>query len=696
MVTKASFCRICQAFCGVLVDVEDDRITRIIGDKQNPMSRGFACPKGLRGGDFLHGPDRLTHSLRRSPEGSFERIEAVAAAQQIGSRLQQIIGCHGPDSVAMFLGTQGIFATLTNPVARSWFAATGSRKLFTTMTIDQSAKWIVSGRMGEYRGGRHGFTDADVWMLVGTNPLVSVNGGAGDGVLMQSPSVTLAEARARGLKLIVIDPRRTETAFKADLHIAPRPGHDALILAGLLNIILSEGLHDAGFCAAHVNGLEDLVLAVREVTPGMVAQVADVAADDLIEAARLFAQGPRGAVSTGTGVCMGPHSNVTEHLAMCLNVVCGRFQREGELADANVVLGRDNAPRAEVAAPDRSWETGYRSRLGAGLIRGELPSNTLSDEILEPGADRVRALIVSAGNPILAMPDAKKALRAFTSLELLVCIDTRLSETARMADYVIAPTMLYERSDHTLNLEKYFARPYAMYSDPLVTPPAGVIEDWQFFWHLARAMGLPLSLAGEPIDMTAMPSSDALLARMTRGGRVPLNDVRRAEHGFIADPRTTRVMPPSEQARHARLELLPPDVAAELKAALSVPEESTGMRLVVRRMREVMNSLGREIERLPRQPFNPAFMHPADMQRLDLDDNMRVRLTTQHGTITAMARSDATLRPGVIAITHGWSSDPTGAAQNVNEITGNDEHTQLINFMPQLTAQPVTVEVCSG
>jgi anaerobic selenocysteine-containing dehydrogenase len=252
--------------------------------------------------------------------------------------------------------------------------------------------------------------------------------------------------------------------------------------------------------------------------------------------------------------------------------------------------------------------------------------------------------------------------------------------------------MMYERADHTLNIEKYFSQPFAMYAEPLVEPPNDVIEDWQFFWHLAKAMDIRLSLAGAPIDMAMMPTSSELLASMARDGRVPLDHVMGAPNGFLAPPRQTRVAPASALARGNRLELLPSDVAEELKAALAHVEEGSGMRLVVRRMREVMNSLGPDIERLPRQPFNPAFMAPADMLRLGIEADALVRLTTPHGSVTARVRSDPTLRAGTVALTHGWASGQEGAV-NVNDITGNDGDMQTINAMPLLSAQRVRVEV---
>lgn len=677
----------------MLVDVDDNRVIAIRGDRNNPVSRGFTCPKGRFAGQMMHHTGRLRTSLVRDRNGAFKPVAPTQAAKHIGDTLTALMARHGPDCIAMFLGTQGIFATLTNPVARSWFAATGSRKLFSTMTIDQSAKWVTAGRMGEYLGGRHGLSDADVWMLVGTNPLISVNGGAGDGVLMQTPSASLAAARNRGLKLIVIDPRRTETASRADLHLAPKPGHDALIFAGLINIILTEGLHDAGFCRDFAKGLGDLHAAVRGVTPQQVADRSGLSPHELIEAARLFARGPRGSVSTGTGVCMGPHSNLTEHLAMALNVICGRFLREGEVAPATAVLGPLAVPRAQVAPPSRSWQSGYTSRLGAGLIRGEMPTNLLTDEILQSGSDRVRALIVSGGNPALALPDAAKALKALTALELLVVIDPYLSETARLADYVIAPTMAYERADHSIHLEKYFPFPYAIQAEPLVAPPPGVIEDWQFFWQLARSMDVPLPLGGAPIDMQTMPSSRDLLAQLAQNGRVAPDQLAAAPHGLCPPDRLIHVAPALDDAQHHRLDLLPSDVASELQAMLASHDHGHTMRLIVRRMREVMNSVGREVDGLPRQPYNPASMNPGDMKRLGLCEGKRARITSVHGPIEVIVKSDSSIRPGTVSVSHGWSSGSDGHSMsaNVNALTGNDDAMQAINHMPQLTSLPVEI-----
>ncbi|CRK53991.1 putative oxidoreductase [Rhodococcus sp. RD6.2] len=693
---RTSYCRLCASSCGVLLDVEDGRIARVLGDAHHPISGGYTCPKGRRGGDLVHGPDRLTTSMRRTPDGSHEPVPVSRAVTEIAARLRTVVDRHGPDAVALFMGTQQNFAALTPPMVRAWFKGTGSHKLFSTMTIDQSAKWVVAERMGTYLGGRQRFEDADVWLLAGTNPVVSGNGGDGDGAVVQNPSVTLRAARERGLQLIVVDPRRTETAALADVHLAPRPGTDAVLFAGLLHVVLTEGLHDDEFCRRYTADLDLLVDAVSVVTPAVVQRVCGVSADLLRHAARVFAGGRRGMATSGTGLCMGPHSNLAEHLVAALNVVCGRYLREGERADDRAVLTRYVPARAEVAPPSRSYEHGYRSRIGGvRAIRGELPSGILADEILDPGPDRIRALVVSGGNPAAALPDRAKALRALRSLDLLVCVDPRMSDTARLADYVIAPTVMYERADHTAIMEPFFPRRFAQFTPPVVTPPPGVVDDWRFFLDLAAASGQPVKFAGRILDPAAPPTSEQLLAMTAERGRVPFADLVTARHGQLAGDSGALVGPPDPGAAGHRLVTMPDDVRAELGAALTevTVTQRFPMLLTVRRIREAVNSTGTRVPGLVRGGTNPASMHPDDLAALGVADGQQVTVHSASGRLRATAKADPTLARGTVSMTHCFGSVDPGddVGVNVNALTGTRDGVQTINAMPTMTAVPVTV-----
>jgi anaerobic selenocysteine-containing dehydrogenase len=694
---RTSYCRLCASSCGVLLDVEDGRIARVLGDAHHPISGGYTCPKGRRGGDLVHGPDRLTTSMRRTAAGEHEPVPVAAAVTEIAARLRTIVDRHGPDAVALFMGTQQNFAALTPPMARAWFRGTGSHKLFSTMTIDQSAKWVVAERMGTYLGGRQRFEDADVWLLAGTNPVVSGNGGDGDGAVVQNPSVTLRAARERGLRLIVVDPRRTETAALADIHLAPRPGTDAVLFAGLLHVVLAEHLHDPDFCRRYTAGLGGLVDAVTGVTPAVVQRICGLPADRVRDAARVFAGGSRGMATSGTGLCMGPHSNLAEHLVAALNVVCGRYLREGERADDRAVLTRHQPARAEVAPPTRAYERGFRSRIGGvRAMRGELPSGILADEILAPGPDRVRALIVSGGNPAAALPDRDKALRALRSLDLLVCVDPRMSDTARLADYVIAPTTMYERADHTAIMEPFFPRPFAQFTPAVVAPPPGVVDDWRFFLDLAAASGQPVKFAGRILDPGAPPTSEELLAMTAERGRVPFTDLVAARHGRLVGDSGAVVGPATEDGARHRLALMPDDVRAELRAALTdtAVTEQFPLLLTVRRIREAVNSTGTRVPGLVPGGTNPAGLHPDDLAGLGIADGQVVTLRSVSGRLRATVRADATLARGTVSMTHCFGSvDPRSkVGVNVNALTGTGDGVQTINAMPTMTAVPVAVE----
>ncbi|MGE0795511.1 MAG: molybdopterin-dependent oxidoreductase, partial [Acidimicrobiia bacterium] len=602
--------------------------------------------------------------------------------------------------------TQSAFSSLTSPFANAWWATMGSSMTFSTMTIDQSAMWVADGRLGQWAGGRQRFQDADVWLLAGSNPPVSLQGGEFTGFPIHDPIRRLTDAKRRGLRLIVVDPRRTEVAAHADLHLQLVPGTDPYLYAGLLHVLLRDGHEDAGFCERWVDGLGELRRAVEPFGPDVVARLCGLTADEVVAAARLFGSASSGMAMTGTGPDMGPWSNLAEHLARCLNVVCGRYPREGEPAAGVNVLGSAKSPPAQVIPPDRTWERGFRSRTGYGHLKRELPTASLPDEILEPGPGRVRALIVSGGNPATAIPDRDKAVRALRALDLLVTVDPFPTETARLADYVIAPVMHLERPDTTRTYEGLFEEPFAQYTPAVLEAPPGTIDDWAFFLRLAWAMGRTLQVAGrEYAPGSAMPSTDEVLASFSTRGRVPLDELRHHPHGLLVAGAGPPVVGPAlsgpgRPGPEARFAVLPPDVAAELEAALATAPADLArrpFRLIVRRTKETINSLGRRVPGLPRQPWNPCAVHPDDLAELGLASGATVELESDHGRVRAVVEADATLRRGVVSMSHafgglpGEDDDPTVHGTNTTRLISAEAETQAINRMPRMSAIPVTI-----
>ncbi|MET0370518.1 MAG: molybdopterin-dependent oxidoreductase [Sphingobium sp.] len=704
---KYSYCRICPGLCGITVAVEAGQIVKVQGDRANPATRGYACIKGLQNGEWHHHPDRIVHPQKRNAEGRFDSITSEQALDEIAARIAAIVAEDGPGAIAMFQGTQAATNVLFYLMSASFMAALGSPSIFGTMTVDQSAKWIAEARIGKFASGRQSFKDADVWMLVGNNPAVSVS-GAGSGVVHYDPVKQMRDAKARGLKLIVVDPCVSETAAMADIHLQLIPGQDAALFAGLIHVILREDWHDADFCADHVTQVDALRASVAPFTPDEASRRCGVPADLIEAAARLFAhEAQSGMTGSGTGPDMARNSNLSEHLIHVLNVICGRFPRAGETLQNPPVMRPRTPIHAEVIPPNRTWESGHHSRYGNyGTIMGQMMSAILADEILLEGKGRIRALLCAGSNPANALPDQKKAIRALQSLDLLVTAEPRWAETARLAHYVMAPALALERPDHTLFTEMYgLTDPYAQYTPALLDPPPGsdVVEDWYVYYALAQRLGLSLSLMGQPLDMANRPSSDDLLAILARHGPISYGEVRSHPHGKIYDVEPQVVLPARPEAT-GRLEVMPADVAADMAAlAQAAPSDigpGTGFthHLVSRRIRETVNTLGREFTAVRRRmPYNPLALHPEDLAQLGLREHDRVRIVSEAETIEALVASDATVRRGSASMNHGWGGlpddgDVTEVGVSTSRLVTTDAGIETINAMPRMTAIPIRIE----
>jgi anaerobic selenocysteine-containing dehydrogenase len=315
-----TFCRFCHAFCGIKVTVENGRAVKVIGDIENPLYHGYSCIKGRSLPEQHYHPDRLLHSKKRVSAGSYESISAAQAMDQIADRLQFLIGQHGPRSIALYSGTYTFMYPAGSALATAFMEAIGSPMHFTSGTIDQPGKPIATALHGRWNAGAQPFADADVCMLIGTNPLLSMySGGA---LPATNPAKHLHDAKKRGLKLIVIDPRLTETAKKADIFLQPRPGEDPTILAGIIRVILEQKVFDQEFVAEEVEGPDALAAAVAPFTPDYVERRADVPADQLIAAALMFATASKGNASTGTGPGMAPPARERHGPANCRHSAC--------------------------------------------------------------------------------------------------------------------------------------------------------------------------------------------------------------------------------------------------------------------------------------------------------------------------------------------------------------------------------------
>lgn len=723
--THPGICRICSAHCGVIATVTDGRLTKVTGDPDNPMFKGYTCAKGRALPAIHNNPERLLTSQKRVPDGTFVPIDAQRAMDEIATKLTVMIEEHGPRSVALYLGTNGLPYPASALMGNAFIRAIESPMFFTANTIDQPGKQIALAAHGHWLGGDVSFDEADSWLLVGTNPVVS----KAIGIPGQNPAQHLKAAVARGMKLIVIDPRRTQTAARAAIHIQPRPGEDVSILAAFLNTIISEGLCDDQFLLENVDGFDVLAAAVSGFTPEYAAERAGVPAQQIIDAARLFAtHGPRGGmVNAGTGPNMGPNGSLLEYLCICLTTVCGRWARAGDkVLRPNTLLPAFTA-KAQPHAPYQGWGYGERLRVrGLTDTVAGMPTAALADEILLEGDGQVRALICIGGNPMAAWPDQRKTERALESLELLVTLDTEMSGTSRMADYVIAPMMQMETPAMTVGSEliKYYTSgtgipaPYAQYAPRLIDPPEGsdLIEEWRFFLGLAKRMNLQMWFvnffgSGGGRFMEAPPivlqidgdtelTTEELFAKMCETARIPLEEVQKYPHGNIFD--IEAVVEERDADCTARLdignEILLSGLATILAEDSHVDDADYPLRLIPRRHPNFMNSSGITLPALNRgKPFNPAYVHPDTLTALGLQSGSTAFVESRHDRIACVVEADDSMRADVISMHHAFGGFPTDEhdyrhhGSNVGRLVPTDNEYDPITGMPRQANIPIRI-----
>jgi len=627
------------------------------------------------------------------PNGNFARIPLAQALDEIAAKIADVRTRLGPDAVAGFRGTMGYTNVLANALLPELIKALGSNSFFSTMTIDQSAKWVAVERLGAWAGGRSPMRDADVLMFVGTNPLVSLSTFNFNN---QNPAKSIKDAQARGTQIIVIDPRESETAKFADLHLRPWPGEDATLLAGVLHIILDREWQDVEFCSQFVDGLDTLRAALARFRAEVVAARTGVLQEQIVEAAALFAEPladrlKRGTAGSGTGPNMGCNSNLAEHLVECLNVICGRYPRAGDFVANPGVLAPAYPRLEQVIPPQRSWESGWKDADGFGILFGERMSGTLPDAMYAKGVGRVAALIVDGGNPVNAIPGSSTPA-AFAELDLLVTIDPFMTETAKVSHYILPPPMMLERYDipNPTYEPHIFQVPYVQYSRPVLDRPEGseLIDDWRVFWELGHRLNLPLQLGGTPLDFDSIPDDESMIAQIAANSSVPFEIIRQAEEGEIIDVVPQMVLPGQSDARFA---VAPPDVIKELATLhLEFPQDrKRPFRFAMRRMREVQNTMYHDLPSIRKViRINPVWMHPSDMADLDLSSDDIAEISSAHGAIEGPVRSDPTMRRGVVAVTHGWGG---GKGVNVNILTHRIMGRDPINAMPVMTGFPVNV-----
>ena len=711
--THRTFCRFCHAMCGIEVDIEDNRAVAVRGDASNLISQGYTCVKGRALPEQHHDESRLRSTVKRMSDGRFESIPSEQALDEIALKLQEIIDRDGPRAVALYSGTHGLFSAAA-PLLISWIRAIGSPNYFTPNTIDQPSQSTAWARHGSWDAGVNRFADSDVILFIGNNPGVSAFSRPGGPPYANGFSY-LREAKQRGMKIIAIDPRRTQLARIADLHLVVKPGEDPTLLAGMVRVILEEELYDRAFVAAHIEGVETLREAVADYTPDYVEARTGVPAKQMQAAARMFAAGRRGPALSCTGVNMAPRPDVTQHFVVALTSLCGRFNRAGDRIHNPGVLHPARTQRAEVIPPKDLWGTGPKSRFrGLGHFMGEMPINVFADEILTPGEGQIKALICVGGNPAVAFPNQRRVVEALEALELCVTLDVKMTATAKLSDYVFGCRLSLEKPGFTVNPEAQWDIPFAQYSPALIEPDFDVIEEWEFIWGLAHRMRTPLKLGrlGE-LDIDEKPTQESYLDFMLSRSRVPVSEVRAHPGGAVFEPDEPQyVRPARPEMASARMNVAPQAVIQQIREIRQEPVSHSGgyagetgefsHRLISRRMMEVYNSTGEHLPALRRKyPYNPAFMNPVCMEKIGVEPGDVVRIDSDHDYIYGIAECSEDISPGVISMAHArgdvpeLENDVRNIGSTTNRLVSTEHHFEPISGIPRQSAIPVNIRPLS-
>ncbi len=699
---KPATCTLCEAACGILVDTEGDRVLGVRGDPDDPQSRGYVCPKVVGMQDLHEDPDRLRRPLLRRGNAFVETTwsEALDFAAEGILRVRR---AHGVDAVAVYQGNPTAHNLGLLTAGQAVLRKLGTRNLFSASSTDQVPHMRAAHEMfGHVLLMPVPDVDrTDHWLVLGANPVVS------NGSIMTAPDQRrrIKELQARGGKLVVVDPRRTETAELADAHVFIRPSTDALLLFALLYVVFAEGLERPG---PHLAGLEELRGLAREFAPDQVSAATGIPSDRIAAMAREFARAERAACYVRVGTCHQEHGTVVSWLAYALNAVTGNLDRAGgamwTTPAAELMVIADLFGLASVG--------GAHSRVrGLPAVGGELPVAVLAEEIETPGQGQIRALITSAGNPVLSAPNGRRIEAALAELEHMVAVDSFLNETTRNAHVILPPVSPLQRPHYDLALYAFGVRNHAKWVDAPLPKGPDELDDFEIFVKLGARILPGLSAAGplqRPVSALLRelgPQAVVDLALRAgpygtfRGG-LSLSELRKHPHGLDLGPLRSR-LPDLLRTPDRKVQLAPKALVAEVPAvrALLAPR-GEALTMVGRRHLRSNNSWLHNSARLVKgRDRCTLLVNPADARARGLVDGALVAVKTARGEVRLRAEVSDEMMLGVVSMPHGFGHHRTGTRLSVAEahagVSANDltDDALLDRLSGNAAFSGVTVEV---
>jgi anaerobic selenocysteine-containing dehydrogenase len=722
-------CSICEAICGIEITEAADGRLDIRGDKDDPFSRGFICPKAVALQDIHYDKDRLKHPVRRTAQG-WQRIGWDEAFDEVAQNLKRIQAQHGRHSVATYLGNPTVHSYGALLFAPPFLRSLHTRNKFSATSVDQLAHHLAAYLMFGHQL-LIPIPDLDrtkFLLMIGANPAAS------NGSLMTAPGMPqrLKDIRARGGKVVLIDPRRNETAALVDEHQFIRPGTDALFLLALLHVVFEEGLTRLGSLASFTDGVETIRKIVRDFSPEQVAPITGVEANRIRMLAREFAAAESAVCHGRIGVSTQEFGGVCQWLINVLNLVTRNLDSPGGAMFTLPAFDPITAP--ESLAPRGSFGRWHSRVRKLPEFAGELPVAALAEEILSEGEGQIKALVTHAGNPVLSTPNGRELDRALAGLEFMASIDFYINETTRHAHIILPPTAPLERGHYDIAFHLLGVRNVAKFSPPLFETNGETRDEWQIFLELQTRMenksvvGKLKSAVGKrflgperllDLGLRFGPYGDKLNP-FSKG--LNLRKLKQAVHGIDLGP-LRPCLPQRLRTADKRIQLAPKAlvediervrdwergqlarIEREAQTPLSEPETNGHLLLIGRRGLRSNNSWMHNSERLVKgKPQCTMLMHPEDAAERALEQGQRAVVKSRTGSIEIPIEISDEMMRGVVCIPHGWGHDRQGiqlgvaqqnAGASINDLTDNLAIDALCGTAA-FNGTPVTVEEIRG
>ncbi len=654
-------CNLCEAMCGLEITYQNQKIISIKGDKDDVLSRGHICPKATALEDLHFDRDRLKTPIKRTPKGWID-ISWEDAFDEVAQNLKAIQKKHGQHCVATYQGNPSVHNIGTMLFAPDFIKSIKSEQRYSATSVDQLPHHFASLMMfGHYLMFPIPDIDrTDFMLIMGGNPAVS------NGSIMTAPDFSnrLKAIKERGGKVVVIDPRFTETAKLATEYYAVNPGTDALLLLALIHIIFEEKLANPKHLESILKGFDNLKNITKIYTPERVAHAVGLSAKGIKQLARDFANSKTAVCYGRLGLSTQAFGGLCQWLVNSLNCITGNLDAIGGALFTVPVI--DVVGSAKLTGKSGSFNQRQTRVNKLPEFTGEFPVAALADEILTPGDGQVKALVTVAGNPVLSTPNGAKLEKALETLDYMVSIDIYLNETTKHAHIILPPTTGLETAIYDLVFHQFAIKNTATYARPLFEKADNQRHDWEIF------KALTLRLSGKQNPLSLEQSLDYLLQfSVYKEPKLSIETLLKLPHGIDFGPLKPQ-LPERLFTADKKIDLTPELLVADLKRLdkilLAKTDKTFPFYLIGRRQLRSNNSWMHNSTRLTKGKNRcTLFIHPDDANALNLIDNQQVKVTSSVGSVTIPVEITADIKPSVVSIPHGWGHHRKGTKQHIAE-----------------------------